>query len=129
MLMYLGARKVYLLDRGWNAWVGSGGTVEIEAAQVGHASFEVSPHPEHRRTLPELRTALAMGATIRFIDTRYPEEYRGLVQEYLPRPGRLPGVRLVPFLRCSRKMAAMPEVSACCLGFRPQCQERLPTVK
>jgi 3-mercaptopyruvate sulfurtransferase SseA len=97
MLLYFGTSHVCLLDGGWSGWTHSGGAIQYETVDPPAGKFEVRLQPERRRTLDALRASLHEGRMPALIDTRSVAEFVGEVQEYLPRRGRLPGARLLPF--------------------------------
>jgi thiosulfate/3-mercaptopyruvate sulfurtransferase len=100
MLLYLGARSVFLLDGGWDAWLGAGGLSDISALTPAHGHFTVSRQPDRRCTLPDLAAADAKGGLPRLIDTRSAEEFAGRREAYLPRRGHLPAAVNAPFTDC-----------------------------
>lgn len=98
MLLYLGARQVYILDRGWKDWVSSGAAVEVGESSDPH-SGEFKVDLDHRRRIkhdelfnnPDIKRLPLM------IDTRTAAEFHGDCYDYQPFKGKLPNSILFPF--------------------------------
>jgi thiosulfate/3-mercaptopyruvate sulfurtransferase len=97
MLLYLGARTVQLLDRGWSGWLASGGRAAVGTSIPPRGGFTVALQERRRARLHDLKAAYGAGALPLPLDTRARADFDGEVHDYLPRKGRLPGAILVPY--------------------------------
>ena len=96
-LDYLGlAERSSLLDGGLAAWRSEGRAVSTEAPAVAATSFSVRVRPEVVVTADWLHSKLVDPALV-LIDTRTEEFYSGKSAGMMPRAGRIPGARNVPF--------------------------------
>ena len=93
MLLYYGAKEVYILNGGWSAWIDVDGDVETQLRHPETSVFQIDLDAERRVTLEDILKSGRYTA----IDTRTPEEYRGVIYDYQPRLGRIPGSLNVPF--------------------------------
>lgn len=97
LLLYLGAREVYLLDGGWDAWRKAGGASSDDVAAPARGRFTVRFQEDRRCRIEALRRSWADAGPLLPVDTRSQREFDGLEHDYLPRMGHLPGAALVAF--------------------------------
>ncbi len=91
MFRWLGHEAVAVLDGGPAAWRAVGGTFEAERA----APQERPPYPAGSNTMPTVDADAILGAlardSVRVIDARAGERYRGEVEPLDPVAGHIPG--------------------------------------
>ena len=89
LLRWLGHEAVAVLDGGFEAWVAAGGGVEAAAPVARPAA----PYPERAAGVPLIAAdALQAGlGTLRLMDARAPERFRGDVEPLDPVAGHIPG--------------------------------------
>ncbi len=98
ILLYMGARSVYLLDGGWQVWLRAGGGSEEQSRPVRRGQFTAAIQHRRRALLPDIIAGYQSGKPPLLVDTRSQEEYDGVKPDYyLPRKGHLPGAVLCPF--------------------------------
>jgi thiosulfate/3-mercaptopyruvate sulfurtransferase len=97
MLRTMGARKVFLLDGGFPAWIGAGLPTECGEVQAPRASFEARFNPDAVRDFDQIEQLIARHGQI--VDARSAGRFSGAIAE--PRPGLSSGHMLgavsVPF--------------------------------
>ncbi len=89
MLRWMGHDDVAVLDGGLGAWLAAGGALTTQVTQPAEA-----PAYPQRAALVEFVDASALGAslgTIRLIDARAPERFRGEVEPLDAQAGHIPG--------------------------------------
>ena len=96
MLLYLGAANVSLLNGGWTDWVESNHPVENQISQKTMGCFEVATIPERRVRLDQVIEKLNGDDPICLLDTRTEPEFQGLLYNYQPRKGHIPGAYHLP---------------------------------
>lgn len=95
MLLYLGAKHVSMLNRGFSGWVDEGRPVQTEPVKKLRTSFEINIQPQRRIFLRDLLDTYETPDFPLLIDTRTQKEFEGRVYWYQPRMGRIPESRLV----------------------------------
>jgi thiosulfate/3-mercaptopyruvate sulfurtransferase len=130
-LDYLGAaERASLLDGGLAAWRAEGRAVSKETPVVTATAFTARPRPELVVSADWIRSRLADPAVV-LIDARTGEYYSGADAGSMPRAGRIPGAKNVPFSsvfgadgklksreELSRMIGAKPVVSYCHIGLQ-----------
>jgi thiosulfate/3-mercaptopyruvate sulfurtransferase len=89
MLRWMGHDEVAVLDGGLGAWLAAGGELTAQATRP----IEAPPYPQ-RAALVEFVDASALSASlgsIRLIDARAPERFRGEVEPLDTQAGHIPG--------------------------------------
>jgi len=128
-LDYLGlGNRSSLLDGGLAAWCAEGRPVSIEAPAPVAATFTARPRPELVATTDWIRSKLADPEFV-LIDARTEEFYSGASAGSMPRAGRIPGARNVPFpsvfeadgklkpkAELARMIGSRPVVTYCHIG-------------
>lgn len=96
---YLGlGAKASLLDGGFIAWRSSGKAASTEAVTWAPGKLgELKPHPELLVDAAWIAERLK-DPTVQLIDTRLPEYWSGADAGQMPRAGRIPGAKNVPYL-------------------------------
>jgi thiosulfate/3-mercaptopyruvate sulfurtransferase len=107
MLLYFGARNVSILNGGWRGWKNSVsgrtskslgdfscGPYEAILERVRKHPFQLQLDERRRAALPDIHNAIQHGQVI---DTRGTREFAGLLYEYQPRLGHIPGAVNVPY--------------------------------
>lgn len=89
LLRWLGHEAVAVLDGGLEAWVAAGGSLEA----VAPVARPAAPYPERAAGLPLVDAdALQAGlGSLRLVDARAPERFRGDVEPLDPVAGHIPG--------------------------------------
>ncbi len=92
LLRWLGHHAVAVLDGGVAAWLAAGGRLTTADTSVAAQP----PYPVHAPAMPTMDTAtvLAQLATVRLLDARAPERFRGEVEALDPVAGHIPGATL-----------------------------------
>jgi thiosulfate/3-mercaptopyruvate sulfurtransferase len=103
MFLYLGARQVFLLDGGIDAWVGAGFETAVGPRTPNRAPFITRAKNERRITLSELNAKFGGSTLPTSIDTRSAKEFQGEQFDYQPRLGRIPGSINIDFEALYRK--------------------------
>lgn len=131
-LDYLGAsERSFLLDGGMAAWRGEGRKVSQETpAPVLAARFTPRPRPEVVASADWLRARLRDPVLV-LVDARTEEFYSGADAGSMPRAGRIPGAKNIPFStvfgpggklksreELERLMGAQPVVTYCHIGMQ-----------
>ncbi|MBL0156480.1 MAG: sulfurtransferase [Bryobacterales bacterium] len=128
-LDYLGlGNRSSLLDGGLAAWRAEGRPVSTETSAPLAASFTAKPRPELVATADWIRSKLADPEFV-LIDARTEEFYSGASAGSMPRAGRIPGARNVPFpsvfgadgkmkpkAELARMIGSKPVVTYCHIG-------------
>ncbi len=97
MLLYFGAREVYMLDGGWSGWVNAGRAIEIGTqSHPQKGDFRIALDERRRIKHNQLFNNNADQLPL-MIDTRTPAEFHGDCYDYQPVKGRLPNSILFPF--------------------------------
>ena len=89
MLRWMGHQDVAVLDGGIAAWLEAGGLLSTDAVPPGSAP----PYPE-RAALVDTHDAAALAASlgsVRLVDARAPERFRGEVEPLDAQAGHIPG--------------------------------------
>ncbi len=97
MLLYFGAANVSLLDGGWTKWVELNHPVEIQIPQKTTGCFDVAIVPNRRIMVEQVIEKLNGDQPVCLLDTRTEPEFQGLLYQYQPRMGHIPGAHLLPF--------------------------------
>jgi thiosulfate/3-mercaptopyruvate sulfurtransferase len=118
MLRWLGHARVWVLDGGVDAWVAAGGALTTASA----APKATTPYPLRAPTMPTLDAPALRRAlgTLRLIDARAPERFRGEAEPLDAVAGHIPGAtnrlfrnnlapdgRLKPRARLAAEFAAL----------------------
>ena len=103
MFLYLGARQVFLLDGGIDAWVATGLETASGRKVPTRAPFTTRVKGERRITLSELKIKFGESNLPISIDTRNAKEFEGEEFDYQPRLGRIPGSVNLPFVALYRE--------------------------
>lgn len=128
-LDYLGlGNRSYLLDGGLAVWRAEGRPVSTETPATVAATFTARPRPELVATADWIRSKLADPDFV-LIDARTEEFYSGANAGSMPRAGRIPGARSVPFpsvigadgklkpkTELARMIGSKPVVTYCHIG-------------
>lgn len=85
-----------VLDGGMPAWKAAGGPVTTEVKTRTPGRITKAPRPELLISADEILSALG-GKTLNVVDARLPEFFDGTNAGTMPRPGRIPGARSIPF--------------------------------
>lgn len=88
--------RTSVLDGGLPAWKAAGGAVTDAVRPVTPGRITVSPRPEVVVGLDEMREGLGKPG-LAVIDARLPEFFEGANPGAMPRAGRIPGARNLPF--------------------------------
>ena len=75
-LRYYGHEKVFILDGGWDKWLGEGRPVSADRPQVERAKFAPRLNTRLKATKEEIMTGIEAG-NMQLIDVRSPAEYAG----------------------------------------------------
>jgi thiosulfate/3-mercaptopyruvate sulfurtransferase len=96
-LDYLGmSDRASLLDGGLAAWKAEGRPLSTEAPRPAAGTFTARPAAERIVNAEWIRAHLS-DSQVQVIDARLPEFYSGANAGGMPRAGRVPGARSVPF--------------------------------
>lgn len=87
LLHYLGHDAVAVLDGGWRAWCAANLPVETAVPRSGAATFVPRLRPDRLVTIDEIEASMPL------LDAREPARFRGEVEPFEPRAGRIPGAR------------------------------------
>lgn len=87
LLHYLGHDAVAVLDGGWRAWCAANLPVETAVPRSGVATFVPRLRPDRLVTIDEIEASMPL------LDAREPARFRGEVEPFDPRAGRIPGAR------------------------------------
>jgi thiosulfate/3-mercaptopyruvate sulfurtransferase len=85
-----------ILDGGMPAWKAAGGPVTTEVTTRAPGRITKTPRPELLIGAEEILPALG-GKTLNIVDARLPEFFDGTNAGAMPRAGRIPGARNLPF--------------------------------
>ena len=97
MLLYFGAREVYMLDGGWSGWINAGRAVEIGVPSTTEkGDFHLALDERRRMMHDQLFNDNADKLPL-MIDTRTAAEFHGDCYDYQPVKGRLPNSILFEF--------------------------------
>lgn len=97
MLRLFGHERVAVLDGGWAAWQAEGRPVSTAAPAPAPARFTARLQRRLLATKEEVEAAVRDGGGTCLVHALTPALFRGEEQAALPRPGRIPGSRNVPF--------------------------------
>lgn len=98
MLLYLGATKVYMLDRGFRDWVSSGAAVETGVpTSKKSGDFKITLDERRRAKYDQLFERSDSTPMPLMIDVRTAAEFHGDCYDYQPVKGKLPNSILFPF--------------------------------
>ncbi|MET0189826.1 MAG: sulfurtransferase [Pseudonocardia sediminis] len=86
LLRHHGHRGVRVLDGGWSAWLGAGGTVATGASAAPAGDFTADPAGR----MPVVGAEEVPAVDV-LVDARAPERYRGEVEPLDPVAGHIPG--------------------------------------
>lgn len=96
MMRWVGHEAVAVLDGGWTAWTAAGHPVTDKVPSPDPATFETRVDNDLWLTSEQLESALG-DASIRLIDARGAERYRGDTEPIDPVAGHVPGAVNLPF--------------------------------
>jgi len=96
MLRYLGHPRILVLDGGWTAWRQGGYPVSTEVPRRSPRIFTPRLRSECLVDLDEVRRRMGR-RSVRMIDSRAPERYRGEVEPLDPVAGHIPGAENLPW--------------------------------
>ncbi len=96
MLRWLGHEAVAVLDGGWQSWQSAGYPVASGMEQRAPASFTPHVRQQAVATAEQVSTVL-QDASIRLVDVRSAERYRGEQEPIDPVAGHIPGAVNAPF--------------------------------
>jgi thiosulfate/3-mercaptopyruvate sulfurtransferase len=96
MLDDLGHPDVSLLDGGLRAWLEAGGALSTEVPVLAPAKLDLGDRWTNVITRQSLVEGLAATRSLRLLDLRAPERYRGEVEPVDRVPGHIPGARNAP---------------------------------
>lgn len=94
VLRAAGLTDVYILDGGLAAWRAAGGPLEGGAVDPEPGDVTLPHHDLYAGAMPTLSADEL--ATVRLLDARAPERYRGDVEPLDPVAGHIPGARNLP---------------------------------
>lgn len=111
MLEYAGARKVFLLEGGFQAWRKSHLPTETRSENPDHRTFRVRPVPKLLATADEIRSA----RSAKILDVRSEEEFTGKKgRDCDPRQGRVPRAQWLEwtnFLKDGKRFKTKSEIA------------------
>lgn len=111
MLEYAGARKVFLLEGGFQAWRKSHLPTETRSENPDHRTFRVRPVSKLLATADEIRSA----RSAKILDVRSEEEFIGKKgRDCDPRQGRVPRAQWLEwtnFLKDGRRFKTKSEIA------------------
>lgn len=96
LLRWLGHDAVQVLDGGFAAWTAAGGPLTAARPDVTPVAFTPRPRPEMSIDRASLRSRLH-DRSLRVVDARAGERYRGDIEPLDPRPGHVPGAVNLPY--------------------------------
>jgi thiosulfate/3-mercaptopyruvate sulfurtransferase len=85
-----------LLDGGMPAWKAAGGPVTAEVQPRPRGKITAAPHPELVAQLDKVKASLGKPG-VAIVDSRKPQYFDGSDPGNMPRAGRIPGARSLPF--------------------------------
>ncbi len=94
LLRHFGHEKTAVLDGGYAAWVAAGLELDNQPPHFDRAEFTAV---ERSDDLASLHDVVDGAGSIRLIDARAPERYRGDIEPVDPKPGHIPGAENLPF--------------------------------
>ncbi|MGE3725521.1 MAG: sulfurtransferase [Candidatus Sericytochromatia bacterium] len=121
LLRWLGHEQIFLLDGGWQAWVGAGMPVTADLPEIQPGDFEPELQPQFLASVEELR---APAPDVVVLDARSAERYRGESEPLDARAGHIPGALNRPFAEnLAGQLFKSPEdlrTEMLALGLRPE---------
>ncbi|MCC6201932.1 MAG: sulfurtransferase [Gammaproteobacteria bacterium] len=87
LLRYLGHDAVSVLDGGWPSWVAAEGPVTTNLERRNAAQLQPRIRADRLVVIEQIDSAMPL------VDAREEARYRGLVEPFDPRPGRIPNAR------------------------------------
>jgi thiosulfate/3-mercaptopyruvate sulfurtransferase len=97
ILRWLGHEKVYLLDGGFERWLGLGYAVEHGPVRRSPVPFAAQPRADLVVTTAELEADIDRPSGRRLLDARDRVRFRGDEEPIDPVAGHVPGARSVPY--------------------------------
>ena len=109
MFRLMGARKVFLLDGGFDRWRREGRPVTNETTKIASCFFEVDCDPARVVSFDEMKEIVAAGSA-QIADARPAGRFSGVEPEPRPgmRGGHMPGATNVPAASLSRDGSLLP---------------------
>ncbi len=94
LLRHFGHENAAVLDGGYAAWVAAGLDLDNQHPHIDPAVFTAV---ERSDDMASLHDVVDGAGSIRLIDARAPERYRGDTEPVDPKPGHIPGAENLPF--------------------------------
>lgn len=115
MLRWLGHENAAVMDGGWSKWQKEGKPVAREAAAPVRRQFNPNVHSEFVANVEDVVADIG-GSTIKLLDARAADRYRGENETLDPVAGHIPGAISVPFMNnlnsngCLRKKRELQDL-------------------
>lgn len=92
MLHYLGHEKVYLLDGGYERWVGDGNDISTMIPTMRSRNFEARIRADEVVTMDQVKEKMKNKSAV-LIDSRAKDRYLGKVEPMYGKAGHIPGAK------------------------------------